>query len=517
MAPNRMTAYQNARAAAKPQKGLTYSELLLDNLIGLDNDYLSAGEQLGQQFNADELEFLKKAGISAYEGAKKAVTQPLTTAEELLAGLYDSGANIASTLGQDPTYLDDALREMYGVGYDEATDEQVNRAREALFGDVLNVASVVPVGKVAKMAADAAVDPLQVQQAYDFFDEVAPVKYNPEGAANARFFYPDMLTSHRVASVAPSSLEPELGQYSEAVQKARDLLDQGVSPEVVLKDTGIMPVPLRTTTGPDYGFRLILPTDDAGIAALRPKSRYNIKTVDDPGLLPGVMGEFGPSKQPGADVYDYEIRLRPGQEPEAKASTYRHERTHADLMEGDLGWNELGASQLSTYNLKQEALDTLDDLISNTTDVTVKAEYGKLRKELSDMTSYELYNRNPGEMLARLSQGDTTMAKRLTAMQLLNPYLNPTGIGPRLKDAALTALFSETRPYMDKLARALPVPLYDKYSNVPMDMDKAIINDPGFFAENYRLLYDNNSLPFAKGGIVKGSYLDNDPLEPALY
>ena len=114
----------------------------MDNLIGLDNDYLSAGERLGQEFNEDEIGFLKNAGISAYEGAKKAVTQPLTTAEELLAGLYDSGVNIASTLGTDPTYLDDALREMYGVGYDEATDEQVNRAREALFGDVLNVGSV---------------------------------------------------------------------------------------------------------------------------------------------------------------------------------------------------------------------------------------------------------------------------------------------------------------------------------------------------------------------------------------
>lgn len=162
MAPNRMTAYQNARAAAKPQKGLTYSELLMDNLIGLDNDYLSAGERLGQEFNADEIGFLKNAGISAYEGAKKAVTQPLTTAEELLSGLYDSGVDIASTLGTDPTYLDDALREMYGVGYDEATDEQVNRAREALFGDVLNVGSVATglgaasrgIGSIAATRAD---------------------------------------------------------------------------------------------------------------------------------------------------------------------------------------------------------------------------------------------------------------------------------------------------------------------------------------------------------------------------
>jgi hypothetical protein len=151
MAPNRMTAYNQARAAAGPQKGMTYSELLIDNILGLDNEYLSAGERLGQAINADELGFLKNAGISAYEGAKKAVTQPITTAEAMLSGLYDSGVDVASTLGSDPTYLNNALQDMFGVTYDEATDEQVNAAREALFGDVLNVASVVPVaGAVAK-------------------------------------------------------------------------------------------------------------------------------------------------------------------------------------------------------------------------------------------------------------------------------------------------------------------------------------------------------------------------------
>lgn len=162
MAPNRLTALRNALAAQKEQKGLTYSELLLDNLIGLDNDYLSAGEQFGQAFNADPLGVMKSAGLSAYEGAKRAVTQPLTTAEELLAGLYESGANVASTLGPEPTYLNDTLMELYGVGYDEATDEQVNRAREALFGDVLNVGAVASglgaagrgIGSIAATRAD---------------------------------------------------------------------------------------------------------------------------------------------------------------------------------------------------------------------------------------------------------------------------------------------------------------------------------------------------------------------------
>ena len=148
--PNRMTAYNQARAAAGPQKGMNYSELFVDNIFGLDNNYLSAGEKLKQAINSDPLGFLKNAGISAYEGAKQAVTQPLTTAEALMSGMYDSVVDVASTLGPDPAYLNDALQEMYGVTYDEATDEQVTAAREALFGDVFNVAGI---GGPAALAA----------------------------------------------------------------------------------------------------------------------------------------------------------------------------------------------------------------------------------------------------------------------------------------------------------------------------------------------------------------------------
>jgi hypothetical protein len=137
MAPNRMTAYQNARAATPPQKGLTYSELLMDNLIGLDNDYLSAGERLGQQFNADPLGFLKGAGISAYEGAKGAVTSPIETIQGVGDAIYGSGEDLFRG-------IDSKVQEMFGVGYDDATDEQVTQAREALVGDVLNVGSLAP-------------------------------------------------------------------------------------------------------------------------------------------------------------------------------------------------------------------------------------------------------------------------------------------------------------------------------------------------------------------------------------
>jgi hypothetical protein len=523
-----MTAYNQARAATPPQKGLTYSELLIDNIIGLDNDYLSAGEQVGQAFNADELGFLKNAGLSAFEGAKKAVTQPITTAEELLSGVFDSVENLAA---ED---LDARLKRMYGVGFDQATPDQVTSAREAVFGDAITASGLIPGGAAIKKGLDLAIDPIQRRQAATFFRETGNPTFNPEAAANARFFYP----SFGEVVKGSASNDPELGAYADKALDAEKLLKGGASPESVLNATGIMPVPIRSTTGLDAGFRLVLPTDDQGIAALRPNSPYNIKTTLDPSLTENEYGNFGPSNAPGAGPMDYEIRLNPQLDQAATESTYRHERTHGDLMEGEIGWNELGMNPQSAYSLQQDALLTLDDLISSTTDVTEKADYGKLRDELKKMTSFELYTRNPGEMLARLSQGDATMAKRLSALQLLNPYINPTDLMTRMGQSFETAIRSETRPYMRALKARFPgVESFDVHAPVPMDMNKAIINDPGFVVENQTFIAPPNNwnglgdpwegvdeippsfpnrgddIPFARGGVVWGSYLDNDPYD----
>ena len=37
------------------EKGMGYGELILDNIIGLDNEYDSFGEKLGRQINEDEI------------------------------------------------------------------------------------------------------------------------------------------------------------------------------------------------------------------------------------------------------------------------------------------------------------------------------------------------------------------------------------------------------------------------------------------------------------------------------
>lgn len=147
-------AYDSARAAAKEDKGLPYSELLIDNLIGLDNKYLSAGERLGQAFNEDPLGFLKSAGSAAYEGAKSAVTSPIETIQGVGDSIYGSGESLMRG-------LDGKTQELFGVGYDEATPDQITLAREALAGDVLNVSQLIPGAAVARRGVGAVGDTMR--------------------------------------------------------------------------------------------------------------------------------------------------------------------------------------------------------------------------------------------------------------------------------------------------------------------------------------------------------------------
>ena len=131
------------------RKGLSYGELLVDNILGLDNEYESFGEKLGKAINEDEVSFLKDAAVGIYEGAKEFVTSPVETTKEVIRGVKTSVSRLASD------DLEDRLRNMYDVDYEEATDEQVNAAREAVFGDVLTAMELIPAAKVTVSAAKA--------------------------------------------------------------------------------------------------------------------------------------------------------------------------------------------------------------------------------------------------------------------------------------------------------------------------------------------------------------------------
>lgn len=134
------------------RKGMGYGELLVDNILGLDNEYESFGEKLGKGISEDYLGFLKQAAIGAYEGAKELVSDPVGVVTDVATDIKDS----VQRLGTED--LDSRIRRMYGVGYSEATDEQVNQAREAVLGDALTALELVPAAKGAQVVGKAAVD-----------------------------------------------------------------------------------------------------------------------------------------------------------------------------------------------------------------------------------------------------------------------------------------------------------------------------------------------------------------------
>jgi hypothetical protein len=152
----------NSAVNAQPKKGMGYVELLVDNIIGLDNKYESFGEKLGTEFNKDELGFLKNIAVGAYEGAKEFVTSPIDTTKSVVKDIADS----VQRLGTED--LDMRLKRMYNVTYADATDEQVNRARESVFGDALTALELVPAGAATAVVAKKALKSGAGKQAIDF-------------------------------------------------------------------------------------------------------------------------------------------------------------------------------------------------------------------------------------------------------------------------------------------------------------------------------------------------------------
>ena len=127
-------------------KGLSYGKLIVDNIIGLDNEYESFGEKLGKTINKDEVGFLKDSAVGIYEGAKEFITSPIDTTKEVVTNIKDSVQRLGT---QD---LNKRLKNMYGIGYESATDDQVSAAREAVFGDALTALELIPAAKATVVA-----------------------------------------------------------------------------------------------------------------------------------------------------------------------------------------------------------------------------------------------------------------------------------------------------------------------------------------------------------------------------
>lgn len=199
----------NSAVNAQPKKGMGYVELLIDNIIGLDNKYESFGEKLGTEFNKDELGFLKNIAVGAYEGAKEFVTSPIDTTKSVVKDIADS----VQRLGTED--LDMRLKRMYNVTYADATDEQVNRARESVFGDALTALELVPAGAATAVVAKKALKSDAGKQAVDFAKriEVDPNRVGMSGG-NIR------LTPKDTSDFDRSQITPVQRKFTDTLPKS---------------------------------------------------------------------------------------------------------------------------------------------------------------------------------------------------------------------------------------------------------------------------------------------------------
>ena len=182
---NRRDAYLRARAEEPEQKGLSYTDLLFDNIFGLDNEYESTGETIKKALVEDPYGTVGGMATSLYEGAVDLARNPYSV---LGKTVEDTAGSLNRVATED---LDEKLNRMYGVSYEDATPEQVTKAREVVASDMMTAAELIPgVGIAAKgatRAAKVAVDAL------------------PEAAQAARKFIADESGSLPLGKSVPAS------------------------------------------------------------------------------------------------------------------------------------------------------------------------------------------------------------------------------------------------------------------------------------------------------------------------
>lgn len=132
----------NLRRPIRDIGNLGYS--LLDNVVGIDDGYDSAGERLGRQVRDDPFGMAKAMGGGLLSGAANAVMNPIDTVKDVASGIGQSYSR--ASRGAD-SYLPE------GVDLASATVDQMRAANDAYLADVVGVAGVVPAARAATGAA----------------------------------------------------------------------------------------------------------------------------------------------------------------------------------------------------------------------------------------------------------------------------------------------------------------------------------------------------------------------------
>lgn len=457
------------------------------NILDLDpSAFAAALDELG--FVGEQRDALIAQYSDPSRGYQRDERPFLTRLGDNIIGFDDGVETQGERIGQGVRTFFDAVREdPLGVAGDMVSGfyGEIERGvrGELTPTETLGLAPVLSFGSAAARRAEDVVDAAQRAQAARFDAENVPVFPGEPFATNNRgetqFYHPsedeyfDMLFS-------PTPSQAEFMQRRDAAEAA---IAQGASPADV-GSSAILAIPRRTLTGEQYPDRMVAAVTPRGMVALRPEraTDYGAQFIDDADLRAG--GGYNKNPLGEAPI----IAQSPKTSPEERAVVRRHEMTHADLAFGDVPSEEVGTSLASVSAARLDALDTLDRRIREASTPEERQRLMDLREEIRGATSYELYERNPGEMLARLAEGRPTTARALSLTEALNPYLRPnTGFGRRAAESVTQGLIGERSGILSVPTTRLfdyaglpvnPRLYFDAHKNVPMDLNRAIFAEP---------------------------------------
>tara|TARA_R110001606_G_scaffold349969_1_gene499984 strand:+ start:575 stop:1918 length:1344 start_codon:yes stop_codon:yes gene_type:complete len=402
---------------------------LLDNVIGFDDDYDTTGELLAGSLRENPVGTISNIASSVKDGVVAAYEDPRGTISAMGDEFVDAFTLLNTPLPED------------------ATREQMGQHLEA--ASVL--ATVIPGYKGAQVGGRAAVGGVD----------------NALQAQADRFYYPEGFIP--APDVAPGSrmIVPSQTEY-------------GVLPSEVLADQ--FELPIRDMTGERLGSRIVTPMGEEAREMIRPYGDASLNVVDNPDIESPIQGQYLPNK----DL----IELRPGMDARERASVLQHEIAHFDQDQSRLPYEETGTDPITMAEVRDEQIAALDSLIKDSSiPKDERKSYRVLRKELNSLTPQEMYEANPGEMLARIAMGDPTSARKVSALQMLNPYI-----------------MGQSNPsYRDRIGASFRTGFRgDSYfDEVPMDLNQARVFDDIAY-DTYDPIRPETSLELDRPAFSKG-------------
>ena len=531
---------------------------LLDNVIGVDDDYRTLGEEAGAKLREDPLGVLK----SLYEGGKESF-------RDFKGDVKDEGIVTALTnipLDMSKGMISSGSRLKGGIEGYKSSGLTEGEARDAQLGDVLTVsgiAELLPIGKAASIPAAATLGTAALTKAdrgaATIFDKAMDARQTAE-AAEFGVLNSGEIPASKLGLFATPNRSRE-GTFDDDKQfgvlaprgiqmlaDAEAALASGSSREFIAENYGIRFIDIRDPSGTLKDRRAGMVADPSSIKFSLPNKLEGSHRLSDivslgpspskdfisnyrPDALDNINVEFrdlADKKYAGYYDSDDDLIVINSKAPLSdQKRTILHEMEHMLLDQAGLEDSVVGASSQAMFDFKVGRLNSIEDEISFHEFELSEGRGGDIdRASIEDLkeerdvllgkTALEMYTDNPGEYQARVAEGKLIGAKRISPKQRFNPKINERARGQGLLErgveAGLGALLPESRfvelarkyPAIRELAYSgrLDPSAFEKHTGVPMSADDTRVFSTSYPVTNRVDALATAAIPFKDGGRV---------------